>query len=74
MTERYRIVALVLLLAGLAVIANSMGLSCPFSEEGSPCQVGCCGGSERCYGIGSSGCSASCTGNSCQLNSSNQTN
>jgi hypothetical protein len=45
------IVALVLLLAGMALVLNSYGISCPFAGENSSCKVnGNCTGncSENC--------------------------
>ena len=49
--NKYPIVALVLLLAGMALVLNSSGISCPFAGENSSCQVnGTCSGNcgENC--------------------------
>jgi len=60
MTNKYAILALVLLLAGLALIASPGGV-CPVSAEGSPC-------------LGGSGDGENCTGTHCALNNSSQSN
>ncbi|HPS90962.1 MAG TPA: hypothetical protein PKV33_02290 [Methanothrix sp.] len=56
--NKHPIVALILLLAGTALILNGAGVSCPFSEDRSSC----CG-KESCSG----NCSLNCLGN-CSLN------
>jgi hypothetical protein len=59
MMNKYPIVALVLLLAGMALILNSAGISCPFAGENSSCQVnGSCSGNcgTNCGGNGSGNC------------------
>ncbi|HNX39717.1 MAG TPA: hypothetical protein PKK11_03970 [Methanothrix sp.] len=71
MTNKHLVLALVLLLAGLAVIANSAGV-CPFSAEGVSCQAGS-SDSEKCTGDHAN-CSANCTGTHCALNNSSQSN
>jgi hypothetical protein len=56
--NKYPIVALVLLLAGMALVLNSSGISCPFAGENSSCQVNG-NGSGNC-GLN---CSLNCSGN-----------
>lgn len=58
MMNKYPIVVWILLLAGIALILNSAGVSCPFSEDGSTCRE-----KESCSG----NCSLNCPGN-CSLN------
>ena len=37
--NKFPIVALVLLMAGMALVLNSAGISCPFAGDNSTCQV-----------------------------------
>ncbi len=57
MMNKYPIVALVLLLAGIALVLNSAGISCPFAGENRACQVNGSYGEDR--GIN---CGENCTG------------
>jgi hypothetical protein len=59
MMNKYPIVVWILLLVGGALMLNSAGVSCPFSEDRSPCCE-----KESCSG----NCSLNCPGN-CSLNS-----
>ena len=77
--NKYPIVALVLLLAGMALALNSAGISCPFAGENSSCQVngndsGKCG--TNCGGIGSGNCICpnGASGNSGAQNNSSEEN
>jgi len=58
--NKYPIVALVLLLAGMALVLNSAGISCPFAGENGSCRVnGNCSGN---CGINCGGnCGENCT-------------
>ena len=58
--NKYPIVALVLLLAGIALILNCASISCPFAGDEGSCQVnGSCSGN---CGINCSGnCGGNCT-------------
>lgn len=80
--NKYPIVALVLLLAGIALLLNSAGISCPFSGDNSSCQskesgsINCGANCGNCAG----NCSGNCTGNgicpnepACAQNNSNST-
>jgi len=57
--NKHPIAALVLLLAGMALVLNSSGISCPFAEDNSSCKanVNCTG---ICTGNGSENCISSC--------------
>ncbi|MBN1236325.1 MAG: hypothetical protein JW999_09815 [Methanotrichaceae archaeon] len=58
--NKYPIVALILLLAGIALVVNSSGISCPFAGENSSCRVnGNCTG--NCSANGSGNYSENCT-------------
>ncbi|MHB8120058.1 MAG: hypothetical protein ACYDHX_15280 [Methanothrix sp.] len=55
MMNKYPIVALVLLMAGMALVLNCAGISCPFAGDNSSCQVnGNC--AANCGGNGSGNC------------------
>ena len=74
--NKYPIVALVLLLAGMALILNSTGISCPFAGENSSCQVnGTCSGNcgINCGGNGSGNCICP-NGATCAQNNSSEEN
>jgi hypothetical protein len=56
MMNKFPIVALVLLLAGMALVLNSSGISCPFAGENSSCKL-----NGNCTGNCSENCSENCT-------------
>jgi len=66
--NKFPIVALVLLLAGMALILNSSGISCPFAGDNSSCKV-----NENC--TGNCGDNGTCpNGAACAQNISSEEN
>jgi len=70
--NKFPIVALVLLMAGMALVLNCSGISCPFAGDNSTCQVnGNCTG--NCSVNGSENCTCP-NGAVCAQNNSTEEN
>jgi hypothetical protein len=70
--NKYQIVALILLLAGIAVVLNPTGISCPFAEDNSTSQV-----NGNCTGNCTANCGAKAicpNGATCSQNISSEEN
>jgi hypothetical protein len=66
--NKFPIVALVLLMAGMTLVLNCSGISCPFAGDNSTCQV-----NGNCSVNGSGNCTCP-NGSVCSLNNSSEEN